>query len=144
MADKTAESIGLSEVRQVGIIVRDSQKVADYLENVIGLPPFRIADGPAGPGIKAKLAFSQAGAVEVELIQITEGESIHTDFFKEHGEGIHHISFFVQDFDRAIEDFAKRDIGIMMQGVSPRGIRYAFMDTAPKVGFIFEIIEREN
>jgi 4-hydroxyphenylpyruvate dioxygenase-like putative hemolysin len=125
--------------------VSNLKKTKDFLENVIGIPAFKTYQGAAGPGIKDSIiALSQAGGVEIELVEIIEGKSIHTEYIEQHGPGIHHLAFFVSELDSVIEAFAQRNIGVLMKGVSARGIRYAYMDTADESGVIFELIEREK
>jgi len=51
-----------------------------------------------GPG---KIALAQVGGVQLELVQPVEGPSIYRDWLKEHGEGLHHMNFLVDDVDEA-------------------------------------------
>ena len=131
-------------INQIGIVVRDVDECVKNYEKFFGEGSFAIMEGEASAiladgrevNIKGKLAFAQLGPVQVELIEIKEGPSIHVDFLKEHGEGIHHVAVYTDDFDRDVEIFRKKGVGVLQMGPGLR--RYAYMDTKP---FILELIE---
>ena len=131
-------------VDQIGVVVRDVDECVRNYEKIFGKESFSVIEGeePAvlGDGreitIKGRLAFAQLGAVQLELIQIIEGPSIHVDFLETNGEGIHHVGMYVPDFDERVEGFKKMGIQVLQQGKGMR--RYAYMDTKP---VMLELIE---
>ena len=131
-------------INQIGIVVRNVDECVKNYEKFFGEGSFSVMEGEASAiladgrevNIKGKLAFAQLGPVQVELIEIKEGPSIHVDFLKEHGEGIHHVAVYTDDFDRDVEIFRKKGAGVLQMGPGLR--RYAYMDTKP---FIVELIE---
>ncbi|MBI5115389.1 VOC family protein [Candidatus Poribacteria bacterium] len=133
-----------NRIDQVGVVVKDvDERVRNY-ETIFGEGAFVIVEGEGqatladgrGIMIKGKLAFVQLGPVQVELIEIKDGPSIHVDFLKTHGEGIHHVAKYVEDFDKELQKFRERGIRVLQQGSGMR--RYAYLDTKP---FILELIE---
>jgi hypothetical protein len=144
--ENAAQGSLFGRVDQVGIVVRDVDSSVKEYEKFFGEGSFAVFEGeqPAilGDGreimIKGRLAFAQLGDVQVELIQILEGPSIHVDFLEQNGEGIHHVGVYTPTFDSDLEGFEKKGIGILQQGTGIR--RYAYMDTKP---FILELIEAE-
>ncbi len=88
--------------------------------------------------ITGRLAFAQLGPIQIELIQIKEGKSVHLDFLETRGEGLHHLGMYVADFDKRLEAFREKGIGILQRGQGMR--RYAYLDTKP---IILELIESE-
>lgn len=145
--DKNKEQGSLFDrIDQVGIVVRDVDECVRSYEKLFGEGAFVVVEGeePAvlGDGreitIKGKLAFAQLGPVQLELIEIKDGPSIHVDFLREHGEGIHHIAVYTSDFDKEIQKFKGKGIGVLQQGQGMQ--RYAYMDTEP---VILELIESE-
>jgi methylmalonyl-CoA/ethylmalonyl-CoA epimerase len=144
--ESAAQGSLFGRIDQVGIVVRDVEASVKEYEKFFGEGSFSVIDGeqPAvlGDGreimIKGRLAFAQLGDVQVELIQILEGPSIHVDFLEQNGEGIHHVGVYTPTFDKDIEGFKNKGIGILQQGSGIR--RYAYMDTKP---FILELIEAE-
>ena len=146
MTSKEIEALGslFGKVDQVGIVVRDAGESAKYYEQFFGTDAFVFMEAEAQAvladgreiDIKGKLGFAQLGSIQIELIEIKEGPSIHVDFLEKNGEGIHHIGVYTPDLDRDIARFKEKGIGVLQEGAG--GMRYAYMDTKP---FILELIE---
>jgi methylmalonyl-CoA/ethylmalonyl-CoA epimerase len=131
-------------IDQVGVVVHSVDECVRTYEKIFGQGAFVVVEGEGQATladgrevvIKGKLAFAQLGPVQIELIEIKEGPSVHVDFLKKNGEGIHHLAEYVSDFDEAVERFRKVGIKVLQLGSGMR--RYAYMDTKP---FILELIE---
>jgi 4-hydroxyphenylpyruvate dioxygenase-like putative hemolysin len=144
--DNTGLDSVFGRVDQIGIVVRDAEKAAKHYEQFMGTGAFSFMEGEGiaivGDGgevtIKGKLGFAQLGGVQIELIQILDGPSIHVDFLEERGEGIHHIGIFTSDIDGDIAKFKEKGINVLQEGIGM--MRYAYMDTKP---FILELIDRD-
>ena len=132
------QRIVLPEVGQIGVVVRDVEKAIEYYSK-FGLGPFQVVEiaGEVGSKmVKAKLAFAQMGQVQLELIEIVEGETIHTEFLKKRGEGLHHLGFFVEDLEKEVDRWKKQGVGVLQ---AIEGF-FAYMDTAKIGGVILELI----
>ncbi len=149
-ADQLKQQLELPEVSQVGVVVEDLDRVASFLESSFGIGPFRVEE-PEAPNvwdrgqekhIKARLGFAMMGQVELELIQILEGDSVHLEFLRQHGEGIHHLGFRVEDFEAKLQQ--ARDMGLEVLQTGPVGRFYAYLDTRRHGGLIFELIEDDS
>jgi len=141
----------LPPVSQIGIVVKDLDKTAEYYSLKFGIGPFRIltADMPPGATIngkpysgKMKIALAQWGPIQLELMQPIEGAEYHANFLREKGKGIHHLGIRIADlatYDEILNELAK-------QGIKPvlnlRGERlcFAYLDTQAIGGVIFELI----
>jgi hypothetical protein len=114
--EKLKQQLELPEVGQIGVVVEDLDPVASFLESSFGLGPFRVEELEAPnvwdrgqeKHIKARLGFAMMGQVELELIHIVEGDSVHLEFLRQHGEGLHHLGFRVEDFEAKLQQ-AKDD-----------------------------------
>jgi methylmalonyl-CoA/ethylmalonyl-CoA epimerase len=141
------QKLQLPEVGQIGVVVKDVDRVVDFLQSAFGLGPFRIQEAEAPnvwnrgqeKHIKARLAFAALGQVELELIQILEGDSVHLEFLREHGEGLHHLGFKVKDFQAKLEQ--AKALGFEVLQTGPGGRFYAYLDTRQCGGVIIELIE---
>ena len=110
-ADKLKQQLELPEVGQIGVVVEDLDSAVSFLEASFGLGPFRIEvletpnvwDRGQEKHIKARIGFAEMGQVELELIHIVKGDSVHLEFLREHGEGIHHLGFRVSDFEAKLQ-----------------------------------------
>jgi methylmalonyl-CoA/ethylmalonyl-CoA epimerase len=140
---------------QIGVVVKDLDRSIQVLSEVFGIGPFRTVDWPPAdrqdiqriyrgqPGdFTARMAFTQLGPVELELIQPLQGESIWADFLNEHGEGIHHIRFNVFDIESVFSYLAEHGIEVAQMGSGLRpGTTWANFDTEGKVGFTIEVMK---
>jgi hypothetical protein len=87
-----------------------------------------------------KIAAAQIGNIQWELIQPLGGRSSYQEFLDEKGEGLHHVAVVVEDFDKTVAALEKHGIGTVMTGCF-RESTYAYLDTAPVLGFITEILK---
>lgn len=151
---RTGKENGLKVPRlgQLGIVVRDIDRTIDYYQGVFGIGPWAVFRGEpewcleAGERVSflGRIAMAQAGSVQIELIQILEGRSLHSDFLGERDEGLHHVGFFVTDVAARVQ--AARDAGIevLQHGRLKQlglSIEYAYLDTTGTGGVIMEFIE---
>jgi methylmalonyl-CoA/ethylmalonyl-CoA epimerase len=141
-----ASAYPFTSVDQIGVVVRSVDATARAFGVFLGEDAFSVVEGEA-PAILAdgreinihgKLAFAHLGPIQIELIEIIEGESVHVEFLKKNGEGIHHLGRYTGAFDRDIEKFRKLGVRVLQQGKGMR--RYAYLDTKP---FVLELIESD-
>jgi len=145
-ADDIKQQLQLPGVGQIGVVVEDLDRTIAFYESTFGIGPWDIREVGA-PNvwdrgeekfIKARLGFATIGQVEIELIQILEGDSMHLEFLREHGEGLHHVGFFVKDFAAKLEQ--AQAMGLQVLQKDPFGQAYAYLDTRQPGGIIFELI----
>lgn len=141
---------------QIGIVVRDVEATIKVLSEVFGLGPFRIFDWPSEDrsdlrryyhgepaNFTARMAFTEIGPIELELIQPLDGPSAWADYLEEHGPGIHHIRFNVDEYESVV-DYLKTygiDVAQSGEGIRP-GTRWANMSTEALIGFGIEIMKK--
>ena len=111
---------GNLKVDQFGYVYKDVEKQAKLMETFFGVPKFTFI-GPIeldtiyrGKATKftVKSAFGRLfDNTELELIEIVDGESIHTEFLDQGREGLHHVSFNVNNLSNLIELFKNQGIG---------------------------------
>lgn len=144
--------LALPRLGQVGIVVKDLEKTAGFYEGVFGIGPWSVFEGETERCIdrgeevvlEARLGFAPSGSVDFELIEIFSGKTIHLDILGERDEGIHHLGFFVKDFEERLEACRRSGIGILQQGKLKQlglEIDYAYLDTVETGGVIFELIQ---
>lgn len=78
----------------------------------------------------ADISLSYAGDMQLELIAPVAGESIYTEFLATSGPGLHHICMAAADeaaFDTALRDAQAGGAPVVMQGVMPGGMRFAYV-----------------
>jgi catechol 2,3-dioxygenase-like lactoylglutathione lyase family enzyme len=155
VADQTTSpKDAFKECVQIGVVVADLDRSIQALTEIFGMGPFRTIEWPpegrtmekyyhGEPGnFTARMAFTELGNVELELIQPVSGESIWADFLAERGEGIHHIRFNVHEMEPVVEYLAEQDIEVAQMGTGLRpGTVWANFASEDKVGFVIEVMK---
>ena len=149
---ESSVKVALKRPVQVGILVKDLERTTRLLGSLFGLGPFHFIEWPDRPDskyyyrgteqhIKNRQAFVQVGPLELEFVQLMEGDcNAFRDFLNQKGEGIHHILFEVEDIDAVINTLSKAGVGVLQSGTGIRpGTRWALLDTQDLLGFLVEL-----
>ena len=148
MKERGKGKVALPSVSQVGIVVKDLDRTVEFYSSTFGIGPFEIREsnlegvmlrGKPTTG-RLRIAFAQAGQVQLELIQPLEGETPHAEFLRKKGEGLHHLAFFVSDIDNKLAQLAEQGIKPFFNGDS-RSRSFAYLDTDKIGGVIIELIQ---
>jgi methylmalonyl-CoA/ethylmalonyl-CoA epimerase len=142
------------KILQVGLVVKDSEATARRYWEEFGIGPWRFytLDPSNTPGMTfrgkpVKQAFRAAlatiGDVTLELIEPLSGSSVYAEHFATHGEGLHHLAFAVEDYDRACEYLTSRGYDELQHGRPFDVNDYSYFDTNPALGFITELFSEE-
>jgi methylmalonyl-CoA/ethylmalonyl-CoA epimerase len=93
-----------------------------------------------------RLAFLKAGDSLIELLEPTSPESTVARFIQRRGEGIHHLSFHVQDIDAALEHAAQAGFELIDRSAraGSHGTRIAFLHPRSLGGVLVEFCERRS
>lgn len=127
MSQESKTKVKCQGINQLAIVVKDLEKVAENYWNILGIGPWAIFNWEAplvydrkyhGETVWAreKIALAQVGDVQLELVQPVEGASIYKDWLDEHGEGLHHMNFLVDDVDAAAEILTKEGFLSLQSG----------------------------
>jgi methylmalonyl-CoA/ethylmalonyl-CoA epimerase len=149
MGKRKAEELPFSKLIQVGVVVKDLDKVVERLSS-LGIGPFTPMTIPddaeqwfRGKPMDAKFKISGAklGEIVLELIQPLEGKSPHQEFLDNQGEGIQHIAFAVDDLDREVAKLTKRGVSVLLSANLPK-VRVAYLDLGVG-GLVIELIQEK-
>jgi methylmalonyl-CoA/ethylmalonyl-CoA epimerase len=147
-----AKKVKIKQVLQIGVVVKDLQEAMERYWNIFGIGPWNIYTfeppfvsnttlrGKPSP-YTMRLALTQVGNIQWELIQPLDGPSVYKEFLEQKGGGLHHVACDVGDYDQAIADLEKHGIGVAMSGSTPVDT-FAQMDTEKKLGTGIEIYKR--
>lgn len=143
--------IGSKVVTQIAIVVHDIERSIDRVSHAFGMakPEIIITDtvdkartnyrGASSPA-QAKLAFFHLGQVDLELIEPVGGPSIWQEHLDTKGEGVHHIAFAVPDTAAAVTALKEQGMADVQHGYFEGGM-YTYVDTAPQLGVMLELLE---
>ncbi|MDD4876720.1 MAG: VOC family protein [Dehalococcoidales bacterium] len=135
---------------QIGVVVKNIDETINYYKEAFGFGPFEVrqADYPDATyygeiaGYRGKRAFFYLGPIQIELIELVDGKTIHETFLKEKGEGIHHIGFTVNNLKKSMENAEKVGLKITQSFTRPSGSGFAYLDTDKTGGIVFELIQK--
>ena len=150
--------IKVKRISQVAIVVKDIPTVVENYWNILGIGPWimypweephvhkrRYHEKPAWA--KEKIALAELENVQFEPVQPIVGDSIYQDFIEEHGEGLNHLQFLVDEVDEAnsvdeaVEIFANEGFPCLQRAyIGDTGV-FAYIDTKP-LHIIWEPIQR--
>ena len=129
-----------SKVDQIGIVVKDMEATMKSYEKMFGIEPFPTVES-AVDSAKLKIGLFQLGEVQIELIQVLEGETIHSKFLEKRGEGLHHLGFFVEDIEKELARLEKGGIKVLERGTVLGVVKFAYLDTEKTLGVVLELIQ---
>ena len=150
--DTVKKRLRLPRLGQIGYVVTDVNETMSYYKDTFGVGPWILSDTKPEPCIEnekevhpvLRIALAPVGSVQMELIQILEGESYHLNHLKESKGGLHHLGFMVRDLDRRLDACREMGICILQRGtIKDVGmtVDYAYLDTVDEAGIILEFIQ---
>ncbi|WP_019640294.1 VOC family protein [Paenibacillus fonticola] len=146
--------LGTKVVAQVGLIVKDievtGKKYADFLG--VEVPPIELTDEFEKSQIhyrnnpttaRAKLMFFRTpGSVEIELIEPDHNPSTWREFLDTHGEGVHHLAFYIEDSKGKIAKLQELGMNLVQTGEYTGG-RYSYIDSSDDLKVMLELLEND-
>lgn len=143
-------------VDQIGIVVENLSRFISQFKLFFGTGEIKIINWPV-EGIdphsmlfgqpekwKMKLGFIKYGNISLEIIEPVEGDSIFKRHLEEHGPGLHHIRFSVDDIEKSSKLFIESGYSQIANGDGVhKGSKWAFFDTSSDFeGLIVELRTR--
>ncbi|HLG68346.1 MAG TPA: VOC family protein [Acidimicrobiales bacterium] len=131
-----AERFGLGAIDQVSYAVADVEEAARRYGAIFGhfevaqVPPMAVTYRGRPATVALRLGFARSGPVEIELVEVLEGECPARDHLLAHGEGVHHVRFPVSDLaatraameaDRWVTTFAGESGEVSFAYLEPPG-----------------------
>jgi methylmalonyl-CoA/ethylmalonyl-CoA epimerase len=130
-------------IDHIGIVVKDLQKAIRLLEN-LGLT---VSDKEEIGHLKVEVAFFQISGNRIELISpLTENHELMRHI-QEHGEGLHHIAFYVREINEAVENLKKLGIRIALdrpKGKGHGGKEIVFLNSEDTNGILIELCQEKR
>jgi methylmalonyl-CoA/ethylmalonyl-CoA epimerase len=127
----------IKRFNHVGIAVKDLDSAIEFFKKTYGAELIwraRFEDQ------KIESAFVALGEAQFELTAATEPESLIARFIENRGEGIHHVSLEVDEFDEAIKGLKAQGLKVLAEA-NTKDFKAAFVHPAGSFGVLTEIIE---
>jgi len=157
MAAASPSRIKVTRIQQVCIVCNDLRRTIESYWNILGIGPWAVFEfgQPQVPDLKyhGKPAWgkylgavAQVGPLELEIFETIEGASVYQDWINEHGEGLHHLKFLVEDLDidRVEREMAAMGFATIMSGHFGPDLKgqFAYFDTRVPLKAIWETSNR--
>ena len=129
----------IKRVDHLGVIVGDLDEAVQSFTEHLGLK----LDHTERYGDELDIAFLPCGETLVELIAPRTEEGSNADYLEQHGPGIQHVAFEVDDLDAALEELSERGVSPLGEAPLPGagGMRIAFLDPESFGGILVELCE---
>lgn len=137
---------------QIGIVVKSVDETIKYFKDAFGFGPFEVkyvdySDATyhgERAGYRGKRGFFHMGPIEIELVELIDGQTIHEEFLKQHGEGLHHIGFEVKNLSEAKKNAEKAGFKVTQGFSRGDGSGFAYLDSDKVGGVIMELIQPQK
>lgn len=148
MSEALTRDLGLGPIDQVAYVVENLERALARYEAMFG--PFQVATFEmkdcAIRGRQAdctlRLALNNSGPVEIELIEVIAGETIHSEHLKQHGEGLHHVRFRVADLEPKVTALEAAGYRTVMSKRFDPTLAFAYLESPPEIGgSVIELIQ---
>lgn len=141
----------INNIAQVGFVVGDAEKSAEYFWNNFGIGPWTFFE--LGTGLDKtecygrpceflyKIATAQIGTLILELIQPVSGNTPHMDFLKNRGDGLHHLGVVVEGAEQLdkMKKLGYKEL-VSAYGIGGKEGYVVYYDTMEDLGMILELI----
>jgi hypothetical protein len=137
---------------QLAFIVDDLQVAVRHWVELYGVGPFYVLPRASYEGtyrgqpvhVQSQIAVSQAGPLQVELIQaFGDQPNVYAEITRG-AVGAHHLATMTQDYDAALAHYQRLGHEPAMELRSAGVGRIAYIDTRAEVGLFTEVIEHSE
>ena len=141
---KTEPAMKLARFDQVGIAVTDVDAAARFMNRSFGME-FVTLDMPRARArlrgreveFVTRIGMARVGDIDLELMQIVEGEHIVREFLLKNGPGLHHLGIYVDDLPAALETWRGAGRRVVQETSHPDGIGTVYLDTEAELGNLY-------
>lgn len=130
----------ITGIGHIGVGVKDIEKTARTLSEVLGVPMPEITELPER---HAKVALVNLGPISMELVQEDDENGLLGSFVKQKGEGIHHFCMDTDDIEGDIAALKAKGVEMIHEHpkMGLRGKKIAFISPNSLNGLYCELSE---
>jgi methylmalonyl-CoA/ethylmalonyl-CoA epimerase len=136
----------------VAYVVRDMEAAQSWFKRIMGVKHFGVSPVPMGPAMNARmkgkpcdfsiayaLGATRASGPNIELIVPDSSDNVYKRFLDKKCPGLHHIGFFVPDYEQAVAPFCSRGLIPELEG-STETSKFVYYDCDLFPGYLVEIV----
>jgi len=137
-------ALKLARFHQIGIAVRDVDTAVRFMKQSFGME-FVVLEMPRARAFLrgrevefvTRIGMARVGEMDLELMQIVEGEHIVQEFLLKNGPGLHHLGIYVDDLKAALETWRGAGGRVVQETAHPQGIGTVYLDTEQELGNLY-------
>jgi hypothetical protein len=147
-------ALNLPRVGQLGFVVHSIEASLPYYASFYNLhtwfePKYAEKEfwiGSEQVEVNLHLTFAFSGQTQIELLEASgPGAALYQQYLAEHGAGLHHLGFYVNNLDKKLSLIKKLGLELLLEGrfkTAGGGLaRFAYLETRQPCGIILELIE---
>jgi catechol 2,3-dioxygenase-like lactoylglutathione lyase family enzyme len=152
-AGSRADGTGLPPLHHVGLVVRDRDRTLANLADALGFGPthtfegyfdgVKLASPRTGFGVRGGWVMMHNTAMEI--VEPTDDHGPHAAYLKEHGEGLHHLAYWVASVHGELEAMARGGGApkLVADATGPeQPVRWCYVEGVLAGPTLIELIER--
>jgi methylmalonyl-CoA/ethylmalonyl-CoA epimerase len=135
----------VKKIDHIGIVVKDVEKSLRRYEELLGLK-LKETEELEVAGDMYRVAFLPIEEVNLELVYTTAKTGMAAEFMRNHGEGIHHIAFEVEDLEKTFNELRAKGTKFVWDKIvaGSRGSRIAYVEPEEFNGVYIELIQKKR
>jgi catechol 2,3-dioxygenase-like lactoylglutathione lyase family enzyme len=134
-------NLPLTKFDQIGIAVRDVDQAVAFMNQSFGIEFLTIEMPRAKAFLRGnkvefipRIGIAKVGKIDLELIQILEGDHIVKESLSRYGPGLHHLGVYVDNLQTAVELWKKAGGKVVQETTHPDGVGTVYLDTENELG----------
>jgi methylmalonyl-CoA/ethylmalonyl-CoA epimerase len=123
VGDALTQKFGLGPIDQISFAVSSVDDALPRYEAMFGVgffvidvPGMEVVVRDRPETVDLRLAIGRSGGLEVELVEVVSGGWPTVAWLAEHGEGLHHLRYPVDDFARSRDEMLAAGCTPVMEG----------------------------
>jgi hypothetical protein len=142
-----AQLLGLGAIDQLSFAVPNLDEALPRYEAMFGgpfttmdVPTMEVAVHGRPETVSLRLGFGQTAGLEVELVEVVSGGWPTVSWLADHGEGLHHLRYPVDDFARSQAELVAAGCTPLMEGHN-HGVSFGYLEVPMLNGMVVELIQ---
>jgi methylmalonyl-CoA/ethylmalonyl-CoA epimerase len=129
------------KVAHIGIAVKNLEDASQRFRDLFGV---KGSGTESFSSERVNTLMFEIGDTKVELVEATDGSSAITRFIEKRGEGVHHISFLVDDLEKELARLKGKGFEVLdgYPRAGADGCRVAFLHPRTTNGVLVELSEK--
>jgi len=127
----------IKKINHVGIAVKNLDRAVEFFQETYGA---KLVGRKKFDDQKMESALISIAEAQFELLASLEPQSIIDKFIESRGEGVHHVSLEVDQFDQVIEEIKAKGLRVISEA-DTEDFKAAFIHPQGNFGVLTEIVQ---